>query len=270
MCGVLHASADLLFCKNQTFFDYVRNITSDIVVDILQLQEINSTQILLCVENALDILYLDCDELAHLKKRAGFTLNNGDYIIRPGVKESFDFLINSLKLKANEDKHGIQSNINTGNGASLEQIVDALNNEHNTFMKAFIENIANNLKKTKNNYQYNKYVKRFALSLYILAGRNAYEFVRINLTDAIPSIATVESYMKCINVQITECEFRFKSLKHHLDRINSAHEFCAEDCTSVVKKKVMTVSQIRLLDFAHRSTMEYHNQFITKQIISIH
>ncbi|CAF1567070.1 unnamed protein product, partial [Didymodactylos carnosus] len=236
MSDVLHAPADILFYKNQKFFDYVRNITSDIVVDILQLQEINSAQILLCVENALDILYLDCDELAHLKKRVGFTLNNGDYIIRPGVRESFDFLINSLKLKVNEDKHVIQSNDNTGNGALLEQIVDAHNNEGNTFMKAFIENIVNNLKRSKNNYQYNEYVKRFALSLYILAGRNAYEFVRINLPGAIPSIATIESYMKCTNVQITECEFRFKSLKHHLNRIDSRHGFCAEDCTSVVKK----------------------------------
>ncbi|CAF1260361.1 unnamed protein product [Didymodactylos carnosus] len=42
--------------------------------------------------------------------------------------------------------------------------------------------------------------------------------------------------MKCTNVQIAECEFKFKSLKHHLGGINSDHGFCAEDCTNVVKK----------------------------------
>ncbi|CAF1206697.1 unnamed protein product [Didymodactylos carnosus] len=108
-------------------------------------------------------------------------------------------LINSLKPKANDDKHVIQSNDNIGNDAALEQMADAHSNEDNTFMKAFIQNVGNNLKTSKNNYQYNEYVKRFALSLYILACRNAYEFVRINLPGVIPSIATIESYMKCTN-----------------------------------------------------------------------
>ncbi|CAF0916660.1 unnamed protein product [Didymodactylos carnosus] len=103
-------------------FNYVPNIRSDIIVDILQLQETHCTRTLLCVENVPDILYLDCDGLAHLKKCAGFTLTNGDYIIRPGVKESFDFLV-SLKLRANADKHGIQSNTNTGNKAPFVKLV---------------------------------------------------------------------------------------------------------------------------------------------------
>ncbi|CAF1073586.1 unnamed protein product [Didymodactylos carnosus] len=52
-------------------------------------------------------------------------------------------LINSLKPKANDDKHVIQSNDNIGNDASLEQMADAHSNEDNTFMKAFIENVDN-------------------------------------------------------------------------------------------------------------------------------
>ena len=70
--------------------------------------------------------------------------------------------------------------------------------------------------------------------LYILAGRNAYEFIRSNLPGAFPSISTVQSLLEKEEKYCTEGEFRFDVVKKHLNLIGSNFAFCAEDSRAVV------------------------------------
>ncbi len=51
--------------------------------------------------------------------------------------------------------------------------------------------MVSNLNKSPNNYRYSKSVEQFVLSLYILGGRMTYQFVRMNLSAALPSVQTL-------------------------------------------------------------------------------
>ncbi|CAF1381692.1 unnamed protein product [Didymodactylos carnosus] len=100
---------DALSLSGANFFDYVREKTNDIIVDILQVQEICSTRALLCCDDPLSILEYDCDELADIKRRAVFFLKLGGHAVKNGVKGSMKYLID--KLKEIEKKHTKESKI---------------------------------------------------------------------------------------------------------------------------------------------------------------
>ncbi|CAF1198328.1 unnamed protein product [Adineta ricciae] len=85
-----------------------------------------------------------------------------------------------------------------------------------------------------NNYRFYPVVNKFALILNILAGHNAYEFIRINLPGSLPSATTLKTFNQTINVQINECKFRFDSLKEYLNKTDSNYVFLSEDSTSVI------------------------------------
>ncbi|CAF4159918.1 unnamed protein product, partial [Rotaria magnacalcarata] len=68
-------------------------------------------------------------------------------------------------------------------------------------------------------------VSKFASALSILSGHDAYEFIRLNLPGALPSITTLRNYNRSISLPLRECEFRFESLKTYLDSIDSSYVF---------------------------------------------
>ena len=76
--------------------------------------------------------------------------------------------------------------------------------------------------------------KRFAVSLFVLAGRNAYEFVRINLPGAVPSVSSIRSLLDQEEKRMFEGEFRFETLQRQFRLTKAKFAFCAEDCTAVV------------------------------------
>ncbi|CAF1287092.1 unnamed protein product [Didymodactylos carnosus] len=187
-----------------------------------------------------------------LKRRACFIYpNTNEYVVRPGIKYNIEYVTELLRrfqqnfdklnnndtnlfkttttcLQANEQPATLLKNLNDFVNNSREQ------NEHQPFLFAFLENIINNLGRSKNNYEYNEYVHRFAITLHILAGSNTYEFIRINLPGALPSVSTLEQHNKNIDLKMNECQFQFDRLKGHLDTINSNFVFLSEDCSSVV------------------------------------
>ncbi|CAF4519622.1 unnamed protein product, partial [Didymodactylos carnosus] len=103
----------VLSLSEANFFDYIREKTNDIIVDILKVQEICSTRGLLCCDDPLSILEYDCDELADIKRRAVFVLKSGGHAIKNGVKASMKYLIESLK--AIEKAHAKESKMQQKN-----------------------------------------------------------------------------------------------------------------------------------------------------------
>ena len=93
------------------------------------------------------------------------------------------------------------------------------------FINIFISNLLKNMKRSKNNYQFDPIVTKFASVFKILAGHNAYELIRINLLGALPSDTTLKNYNENINFQLNECEFRFDLMKNYLDSIKSEYVF---------------------------------------------
>ncbi|CAF2963502.1 unnamed protein product [Rotaria sp. Silwood2] len=66
--------------------------------------------------------------------------------------------------------------------------------------------------RSKHRYIYNIHVRRFASSVCGLGGRNLYEFLRLNLPEAFPSIPTLESYSNGYCTRIEEGKFHSTSV----------------------------------------------------------
>jgi hypothetical protein len=94
-----------------------------------------------------------------------------------------------------------------------------------SFAHIFVKNLLKNINRSSNNYQFDPDVNKFASIFNILAGHNAYEFVRINLPGSLPSVTTLKNYNQNINLHLNEGEFRFDSLKNYLNLIDSNHVF---------------------------------------------
>jgi hypothetical protein len=117
----------------------------------------------------------------------------------------------------------------------LKHQTSNLSDEHNvSILIPWIINIFQNLKTTKNKYSYDTHIQQFALLIYILGGRNCYEFLRLNLSGSLPHISNVESLIRNQEMRMTESEFRFQLIKEHLKSNKSNHVFIAEDATSSI------------------------------------
>lgn len=111
-----------------------------------------------------------------------------------------------------------------------------MDSDEPTFFKSFIDCIVKNLNKSSNNYRYSKSVEEFALSLYILGSKITYEFVRLNLAPALPSIQSLNKIISNSDSKIVEAQFLFDKLQEYLTGIGITHAFCAEDCIGIIQK----------------------------------
>ncbi|CAF3032008.1 unnamed protein product [Rotaria sp. Silwood2] len=111
-----------------------------------------------------------------------------------------------------------------------------------SFLIAFVENISSNLLKNKNNYRYSEAVLNFAQSLFILGGRNVYEFVRLNLPGALPALSTLNASLEKAGVGIEEAEFRYDLLHHHQNLCGYQVAVCSEDSTAVMQKIIYSAA----------------------------
>jgi len=85
-------------------------------------------------------------------------------------------------------------------------------NQSKSFPHIFVSNLLKNMKRSNNNYQFDPIVNKFASVFNILAGHNAYELIRLNLPGFLPSTTRLKTYNQNINLQLSECEFRFDSI----------------------------------------------------------
>ncbi|CAF3644312.1 unnamed protein product [Rotaria socialis] len=79
-------------------------------------------------------------------------------------------------------------------------------------------------------------MKDFALVLYILGGKQCYEFFQINIIGALSNLTTTNKLISNTNPILTEGQFCFVALKQYLETANVKFDFCAEDCAGVIKK----------------------------------
>ena len=165
-------------------------------------------------------------------------------MLKPGLHLDFEHFITALQ--AVNDKNQQQKRAHNLNNDILSmfktliqsfQINESDDLEKNlSFLIAFIENILSSLLKNKNNYRYDEPILHFAQSLYVLGGRNAYEFVRLNLPGAIPALMTLNDSLRKARICIEEGEFRFHALFEHQESSGYQLAIFSEDCTGVIKK----------------------------------
>ncbi|CAF0898074.1 unnamed protein product [Didymodactylos carnosus] len=136
-----------------------QQVCGDVEADILKVQGIHNVLCLLHTPNVLSILDLDCNEVDEIKQNACFKLNNGEFVIKQGVKGNLEDLAGALKTKNDKYKKRLQvqrellppSTINGNN--NISQITSLATtpsitmvtskcltvNDHITFIKEYIE-----------------------------------------------------------------------------------------------------------------------------------
>jgi hypothetical protein len=204
---------------------------------MLEIQCIKNVRILSQVPDIFSFFQINCKETFDLKKKACFVGDDMKFMVRPGIKYNIERFIDLLK-KHYESK--LVNNtiilpyttISTENKKISQCMCDLINiDEENDqyqlkpFINIFLSNLLKNMKRSKNNFQFDEIIKKFASVFRILAGHNAYEFIRINLPGALPSNTTLENYNGNINFELNESEFRFDMMKDYLDSINSKYVF---------------------------------------------
>ncbi|CAF3893394.1 unnamed protein product [Rotaria sp. Silwood1] len=197
----------------------------------------------------------------------GFELQNGKFQIKAGIRFDVDAFIEALR-NVNDKLLQPMSADHQSDDLTISQeflakhpllktlikfYVTKDNNDNDSslsFLTVLIDNIIQNLTLPKNAYRYNEQVQKFPMTLFILAGRNAYEFVRMNIPGAIPAVSTIQSSLDREESQIMEGEFRFDTLKHKFSSNDISIAFCAEDCTPVIPTVTYNVTSNTFVGFS--------------------
>ncbi|CAF4105993.1 unnamed protein product, partial [Adineta steineri] len=138
---------------------------------------------------------------------------------------SYELLNNHPSLKSLIDYYEAKQNFTESN-----------DNDKQSFLSLFINNLTHNQSRLKNNYQHTDPIRRFALLIYILGGRLTYELIRINLPGTLPHLTTVQKIISNSNLNLEEGKFEFNNLKLSLSSNDINYGFLSEDCTGVVRK----------------------------------
>ncbi|CAF3866556.1 unnamed protein product [Rotaria magnacalcarata] len=205
-------------------------------------------------QSSLSSSQLDSNELIPLKKKAGIVLNDGSFIIKKGIMYKVDVFTRSL-YRLNE-QHLTDSfqhfNSNGSTGLIIPEILVqkfpfllTLMNYSNfiinskidfTFFNIMMNNIIKNATMDERGYRYDNIIRQFASSLYILGGRAAYEFVRLNIPAFIPSTQVIQASIISSQHYLTEGLFDFLRVRDYFSSKQSTLAFCAEDSTTIVPK----------------------------------
>jgi len=240
---------NVLSLKGDDFFNFIKQLGGEMLCELLKIQLIDSTEVFVNSNNLFDIFQYSSPEINCLRDKIHFKTENGDYIIKSGITTNLSSLTNLLNekkkeqqnLNFNQQQEETYSNI-INNNPLLKSLFhwyehnDTTENNEPTFLTTFIDCIVSNLNKSSNNYRYSKSVEQFALSLYILGGKMTYQFVRMNLSPALPSVQTLNKLISNSDLRINEAQFLFDKLHEYFNGIDVKYAFAAEDCTGVIRK----------------------------------
>ncbi|CAF3692178.1 unnamed protein product [Rotaria socialis] len=249
--NTIRVPENLLTLKGDEFFQFIKQLGGEILFEILYIQLIDSTEALMKTNNILDMFQYDSPDINRLRNKIYFSMVNGDYVLRSGVKAILLLLTNILNEKRkklensiiyqHQEQEQIYSKIINQNPL-LESLInwyrqnDTLHDNESGFLKLFIDCIMKNLNKSSNNYRYSKSVEEFAISLYFLGSKITYEFVRLNLSPALPSMQKLNKIIFNSDLKISEAQFLFDKLNEHLNGIGVTYAFGAEDRTGIIQK----------------------------------
>ena len=243
---------NIFLLKGKIFHDFLETTFSTEIKELARLQGFSSADSLLySKENILDFLLIDSNDtnLNHLKQLAAFRGSNGTWMVKVGIQYDVDCLMSNLRRaehqenKASSDGSILVSTTILSHFPWLESLILFCQNSmfvkdgnDLAFLSVFVQNIANNLTKSPYHNRYVQVIEEFAFVLYVLGGRQAYEFVRINLPGSLPCMSTLAKLFNENKEQLREGEFRFDSMKNHLEPMNVKYAFASEDCTGIIKK----------------------------------
>ena len=243
---------DVLYLRGDQFFDFVRQQCGEIVAEVLQMQAINSVHSLLSMDDHFSFFELNSDALAAVRRKVGMTLIDGSFKVKPGVRLQLENLVRSLRGLFPTDQPSSSAADLAIPAALLEDyaflrpLIDFCQNGFHNFdpspdsnmqlLPFFLRTLLTNVTQSDSRNRYSDELKSFALCLYIFAGHNAYEFVRLNIPGALPNSTSIKTYLTSSDERLSEGAYRYDAMARHMLLMNSKVAFCAEDCTAVVRR----------------------------------
>ena len=232
------------------FFSIVQSLGGDSLVSILKIQLSNSANKLLNTVDVFAFFRIDSVETDVIKSESCFKSKAGQYMIKPGIQASLLYSLTLLKAKLKEQEMNTTQDSRNKKPDLTDEFVDkhpilktlikwcqykdssSTSGTKNDFITMFIDNLVSNHTRSSNNYRYAKTIKKFSMCLYILGGKQAYEFIRLNLSGSIPNLTTISDLINESSTNYTEAQFRFELL----EKYHSSFGFCAEDTTGAIRK----------------------------------
>jgi hypothetical protein len=243
---------EVLSYRNDAFYNLVEQECGTVVVEIMQAQDISSVDCLLDINNIFTFLELDSDELTPLKRKAGILLNDGRFVVKKGIIYKVEAFLDTLHRLHRQ--HSTSYHHNSDNSSDLivpekllqkfpfirtlviySNLIETSKIDF-TFLNVILNNMIRNFVIEERGYRYDIIVRKFAASLYILGGRTAYEFVRLNIPAFLPSVQIIQAYIGASENHLTEGLFNYNGVGDYFNLNQSTLGFCAEDCTAVVPK----------------------------------
>ena len=236
---------DVLSLEGERFSVLVQRTCGNAIKELMHILAVSSTRQLLMFDSGiLALLQQSYRELEEIKHQACLHLDDGSVILKPGLRIDFDRFLESLRaVEAKRQPHQSTDNPVDQILSSIETLMKSYSSNgtndlrigHSLVLNIFGD-ILDNLMRQKNNYRYSEMVQRFAQSLYVLGGRNTYEFVRLNLPGALPTLSTVDLSPRKSGGPIDEGEFRYDDLQNHQRSYRYQIAVCCEDCTAMTRK----------------------------------
>ncbi|CAF3240072.1 unnamed protein product [Rotaria sp. Silwood2] len=201
----MNFTEEVLSLNGEPFYNFVERQCGNVARKIVQIQDISSVDSLLDIGDVLAFVQLDSEELIPLKKKAGIFLNDGRFILKKGLVYKVEKFLKILRTLNQEYLTSLDHH-NSNNSSDLivpeyllkkfpfiqtlivysKLIVDCKYDV--TFVNIILNNMIRNLITEEKGFRYETIVRQFATSLYILGGRTAYEFVRLNIPALLPSV----------------------------------------------------------------------------------
>ena len=236
--------------KSTNFYAFLETELSTEVKELIRLQGFSSAYSLIHSNiHPLDIVRINSNDsnLIAIKQLVAFHQTDGTWIVKPGIQ----YDVNCLMAALHRIEHQCTSNESPGGVFVTSDLLDrfpwlkhliifcqnrlSLSNQDDlSCLTRFIENIAENLVKQTNRYRYSDEIEEFAFVLYILAGRQGYEFIRLNLPGALPSLTTLSTRFNTNREKILEGQYRFDSMQDYFRTTSIRYVFAAEDCTRIL------------------------------------
>ena len=236
------------------------------VADYFELLGVRSTQSLLRIDDVFAPLHAAYIELDHARRRLAFSCTDGSCVVKIGVQHDVTKLLLTLRHvltnrsqasteDAKDDDFTLTAEL-LHRYPSFARIFQyfamtprGADSTDTLFLHRLLENIFKNLLLPKSRYRYDAYITDFALCLSILGGRNAYEFVRLNVPGALPNRTTIQTKLAAEELRAQEGEFRYDDLQKYMLTANSNLAFCGEDATAVLRKIVYDVRSNSFVGF---------------------
>ncbi|CAF2973604.1 unnamed protein product [Rotaria sp. Silwood2] len=244
--------SNALSLRGDSFHYIVEKFCGEEVVELLKFQLIDSSVDLLNIDDVFFILQFESDRTTSLKEILGFPVKNKNnsysFFVMPGIRLKLEKFIRSLRSLISPNDSSSSSSSSTSKPLTISSdliqryplLIDLVycleSNLLSEFALDFILNMLNNITRSKRSFRYGKSIKDFATSLFILGGRNVYEFVRLNLAGSIPSLTSLRSTLTSSKFHYIEGEFQYERLKNFVNSTQLKYSFCGEDSTSVVPK----------------------------------